>query len=168
MDESPENGQLLAPFMPTGSTTTTTATTTTSISTCDNSHINELKGSISKDVPGWTFDGLNYGPWKQNAANWGTCSKGSWFGFAYPGDGSISTVLNGNGKAVLEFGNCWTTGKVAVYLNGNEIASVGAKGEDQVEFDFQDGAEVKIVEHGECIIQFNDLHIIECSTTTTK
>ena len=41
------------------------------------------------------------------------CAGYSWYGWN-PNDkqASISTTLHGFGKAVLEFGNCWKTGKV--------------------------------------------------------
>ena len=105
---------------------------------CDlNSQVNNLKASKSETVSGWTFSGIKYGPWNQNAAKWG-CTKASWFGWDWPGAASISTTLHGKGKAILEFGNCHKNGNVAVYKNDVKLSSVGAKKEDQIEFEFLD------------------------------
>ena len=63
---------------------------------------------------------------------WERCGKKSfqlWFG----GDGgvtdreaSISTTLNGIGKAILSFGNCWKNGIVTVYkkVGAHSIAAM--------------------------------------------
>ena len=128
-----------------------------------NSHVNNLKGSKSTTVSGWTFTAVKKGPWNLVAAKWG-CTEASWFGFVYPGDASISTTLLGKGKAILEFGNCHSGGNVAAYKNDVELSSVGAKTEDQIEFEFQDGDVIKITEHNTAIIQFNDLKIVGCSS----
>ena len=61
---------------------------------CENSQVNNLKGSNSKTVSGWTFNSVKYGPWNKDPAMWG-CTKASWFGWNYPGEGSISTTLHG-------------------------------------------------------------------------
>ena len=119
---------------------------------------------MSENVLGWTFDGVTQGPWNENAAQVG-CSSASWFGWK-PNNlvGSISTILNGYGSAILGYGNCNSVGRVAVYKNDVEIASVGAKIEDQLEFEFQDGDVINISEENMGIIQFNDLAIIGCGS----
>ena len=99
----------------------------------------------------------------------------SWFGYGYdsPGESSISTTLHGNGKAVLEFGNCYTQGNVIASINDKEILSVGP-GTYNVTFDFQDGDKLKISESGDdgdscgAVIQFNDLRFISCSSSGKK
>ena len=127
-----------------------------------NSQVNNLKGSTSETVSGWTFNGVKAGPWNENAAEWG-CANASWFGWNWPGAASIDTTLHGKGKAILEFGNCHKRGNVAVYLNDVKLSSVGAKKEAQVEFEFKDGNVLKITEeYG--IIQFNGLKFISCSS----
>ena len=69
----------------------------------------------------------------------GLCSN--WYGFLNNNSsGSISTTFNGRGRARLNFGNCWTTGTVYAYLNGNAIASAPANNPSKtVEFDFNQG-----------------------------
>ena len=76
------------------------------------------------------------------------------FGFVY-----IPT-LHRKGKAILDFGDCWSGGNVDAYKNDVELLSVGAKSEDQVEFEFEDGDVLKIIEHNTAIIQFNSLNIV--------
>ena len=135
------------------------------LTVCDlNSHVNNLKGSQSETVSGWTFSGVTSGPWNKDAAKWGCPSWTSWFGWDYPGAASISTTLYGKGKAFLEFGNCHSQGDVAVYKNDVQLSSVGAKKEDKVEFEFNDGDVLKITELNTAIIQFNNLEIVGCSS----
>ena len=62
----------------------------------------------------------------------------------------------------MDFGNCWSGGNVDAYKNDVELLSVGAKSEDQVEFEFEDGDVLKIIEHNTAIIQFNNLRIVGC------
>ena len=127
-----------------------------------NSQVNNLKGSKSKTVPGWTISGVKNGPWNiENAAQWG-CDKAFWFGWDHPGATSISTTLHGKGEAILDFGNCNAMGDVTVYKNDIKLSSVGAEKVDQVEFEFHDGDVLKITEN-QGIIQFNDLEIVECN-----
>ena len=55
-----------------------------------NPNVNNLKGSTSQTVTGWTLDGLTNGPWNTAGASIG-CS--SWFGSGINGeDGSIIVV----------------------------------------------------------------------------
>ena len=127
-----------------------------------NSQVNNLKGSKSETVSGWTFNGVKSGPWNENATQWGRgCAKASWFGWAWPEEASIIFTLHGKGKATLEFGNCHKTGNVALYLNDVKLSSVGANKEAQVEFEFNDGDVLKITEN-KAIIQFNNLRIVGC------
>ena len=51
-----------------------------------NSHVNNLKDSKSKIVSGWTFHGVEAGPWNKNAEEWG-CDNSSW--------GNVAVHLNG-------------------------------------------------------------------------
>ena len=99
-----------------------------------NSHVNKLKGWMSSDQPDeWNFDRITRGPWNkwdfQAGYNSGkaittmpSCMQSaSWYGWNYPGDSSISTILHGNGKAILEFGNCNSGGTVVASINDEEI-----------------------------------------------
>ena len=80
--------------------------------------------------------------------------------------GSIKTTLSGNGRAKLNFGNCWTSGVVKVFLDNIEIASAtSGTASTTVEFDYNDGNELKLVEENVGIIVFNSFE--ELSSTPT-
>ena len=109
----------------------------------------------------WTVD---YGPWSGPD---GYCSNAHvcWYGWG-GGVGSISTILHGNGRAFLNFGNCYTGGQVKVSKNDIEILSLDGLTTAQIEIEFQDGDVIKLSEHNVGVIQFNDLSIVECITPT--
>ena len=70
--------------------------------------------------------------------------------------------IQGDGIGALTFGNCNKLGKVIAYLNDKEITTVGPKTETQIEFSFQDGDILKIVEFDVAIIMFNDFKVVTC------
>ena len=70
--------------------------------------------------------------------------------------------IQGDGIGALNFGNCNKLGKVVAYLNDKEITTVGPKTETQIEFSFQDGDVLKIVEFDVAIIMFNDFKVVTC------
>ena len=63
----------------------------------------------------------------------------------------------------MEFGNCYTGGKVVAYKNDVEFASVGASSTVKVEFEFHGGDVIKMSELNMAVIHFNDLEIVECT-----
>ena len=71
-------------------------------------------------------------------------------------------LFQGDGIGALTFGNCNKLGKVIAYLNDKEITTVGPKTETQIEFSFQDGDILKIVEFDVAIIMFNDFKVVTC------
>ena len=83
---------------------------------------------------------------------------------------TISTTLHGTGKAILHFGNCWENGIVSVYKkekgSGSDfikLNSTNGPGVTEVQFEFKDGDVLKITEHGDAIIQFNEIKFEWCS-----
>ena len=73
----------------------------------------------------------------------------------------------GKGRAKLNFGNCFSSGKVFVHLNGVLIASVfGNTPKKTVKFDFDLDSILKISEEGG-IIQFNELEVIQCKDSVS-
>ena len=124
-------------------------------------------------IPEWTID-CNRGVWiKKDRVYAGANSTYgciNWYGWGYyhqtsvDFDGSISTTFSGNGRAELDFGNCFYKGTVYVYLDGNEIASASKETPNvKVEFYFNDESILKITEVDIGIIQLNSLHIIQCN-----
>ena len=78
--------------------------------------------------------------------------------------GSISTTFIGRGRARLEFGNCWASGTVKVYLDRTVIAfAPGNTPSKTVEFNFKVGSILRITEENVAIVSFNSLHIIQCN-----
>ena len=124
-----------------------------------NDYPNNLLETTSKNTAyGWTID-CGSGVWSNLL---GMCSN--WYGYSYGNPtGSISTTFDVKGHAMLDFGNCWSSGTVYVYLDGNVIASAPQDTPSKtVEFDFNIGSILKITEENVAIIQFNSLNIGQC------
>ena len=127
----------------------------------DNTHVNGLLSiSAPADIVGWETtctSGNIYG----NSLS--TCD-GNWFTFA-SGTPScyIKTTLNGNGRAKIDFGNCYNNGVAKLFLDGYEIASAGASEANVVkEFDFTDGSELMLTEEQFGTIIFNSFEVLTC------
>ena len=116
---------------------------------------------------GWVFYGkkrCGTGNWYEDSKGQKVCGPGSWYcsGSAI---GSISTTLRGSGSATLDFGNCYTKGKVVVLLNGQEIngkgkstANANVKSKN-ITFKFIPGDELKIIEPDNGIIKLNSFNV---------
>ena len=129
---------------------------------------------MSLDIPGWDFANISYSQSdyaKHTDSEHYTgyhlaCDKGvAWYGFGNSGiSGSISTVLNGCGRGILDYGNC-LGGNSMAFLNGKEISATFEKRE-VVEFDFHDGDVLKLVENSEGgthgILIFHNFHVTNC------
>ena len=135
---------------------------------CDNDNVNNLVRSTGKNVPGWTID-VNHGPGIKHSDDAVNCT--GWWGFKWPNtpgnDGLITTTLNGNGIATLEFGSCVIgaldgIGVVKVFLNDVELASASGIETKKINFKFQHGSTLTIKEIGPSILQFNKFEVKEC------
>ena len=134
-----------------------------------NEHVNKLRGTTSKNVEGWTLD-VEHGSVRDHNAG-STCGGyNSWYGYgSYNGNfgfggGSIKTTLNGCGKAILDFGNCYyRPSNVQALLNGNEIGkAIGRTMSKKIEFDFNDGDILELADSLDAIIMFNNFTIVSC------
>ena len=124
--------------------------------------------SNSPIVPGWKFNVQN-GRWNKPSSN--LClnqAQGGWYGWN-PGNlvGSISTTLNAIGqtspvKGKLRFANCYINGVVVAYLDGNEIGRASANKKENVDFYFNHGSTLELVELNGGIIHFFDLKVLDC------
>ena len=138
---------------------------------CYNSHVSKMIISEEKDVTGWNID-VSSGKWQYPASSnvYEQCGNGhAWYGWSGGANvGSISTILKGNGRAKLNFGNCWNTGIVKVYLDDIEIGSADNNVPSKdIEFDFQQGNVLKLRDEGpNSVIQLNSLEVIECKGST--
>ena len=93
-----------------------------------------------------------------------TCRN--WFTYNQEESCYIKTTLNGNGRAKIDFGNCFYSqigGVVTLFLDGNEIAFASAGHVNIVkEFDFTDGSELKLAEEHNGMISFNSFEVLSC------
>ena len=155
------------------STTTTTVTKTTISSTNTtkldcvsvNAHVNSLRGTTTKNVPGWNLDNVDQGSVKNDT--WKHCGNSyDWYGYlSGRRRGSINTTLRGCGVAKLDFGEC--AGNLAreftqVNLNGKEIGrATGLQLSKTIEFNFKDGDILELKEgNGYGVIRFNSFTVI--------
>ena len=122
---------------------------------------NKIDYSFPANIPEWEINctrGSIYGDTRNNCQKW----------LAYYGSTSCfsKTSLNGNGRARIDFGNCWHNSVVKVFLDGNEIASANGSAHSIVkEFDFTDGSELKLTEEQYGIISFNSFEVLGCVST---
>ena len=128
--------------------------------------VNDIVGSKSEIIPGWTISDMDGGPWRlpkwKNV--WEKCGKDlAWYGWKeMSGVGSIIATLTTSGRAELSFGNCWDAGTVKVYLDGTEIFGGSAAPESgkTVGFEFQAGNVLSIHDEGaNSVIQISEFTI---------
>ena len=110
---------------------------------------------------GWVFNVTDSGDANDPFAD--DCGTSTWFGYSYgTADGSVTASFIGSGRAVLGYGNCYSDGRVVVYLNGNEVSHALSNNPKKViTFEFSHGDVLTIKETGIAIIKLNYL-IIEC------
>ena len=128
----------------------------------DNKHVNDiLQYTSTSNVPNWDIDanmivGIE---WFKNRCE-------NWYGYEDASAiGSIKTTLSGTGRAKLNFGNCYKSGNVKVFLDNTEIAAAsGDEKSKTVEFAYSDGNELKLTEDF-AIIVFNSFEVLSCTHT---
>ena len=127
-----------------------------------NTNLNDLANQKIKPSSDWKTD-CQEGVWEDSGHSVSNGCK-NWFGWGNSNTvGSLSTTLKGNGRAELDFGNCFSRGKVKAYVDGYLIETANANEvSKKKQFQFDDGSELKI-EEDIGIIQFNSLTMIECS-----
>ena len=133
----------------------------------DNTHVNGLLVTIAPaDIVGWETTCTHGNIYGHSISN---CS-GNWFTYASGSPSCyIKTTLNGNGRAKIDFGNCYNNGVAKLFLDGNEIASAGANEVNIVkEFDFTEGSELKLTEESYGIISFNSFEVLSHRCKSSK
>lgn len=127
----------------------------------DNSHVKGLLNiSAPEDIVGWHTTCTHGNIYGTSAGS--TCPN---LHFYASGTHTcfIKTTLHGSGHAKIDFGNCFNDGVSKLFLDGNEIASAGASQATVVkEFDYTDGAELKLTEEGSGVISFNFFKVLTC------
>ena len=111
---------------------------------------------------GWIFENLTKDmalcmPFKSDVPDVCGGSLG-WYGWGCGSKkGSISTILRGSGTANLYFGNCWITGTVNVWLNGNKVTSSNSDTMKLSSFDYRNGDKLEITDEDTGIIQIRNI-----------
>ena len=132
-----------------------------------NAHVNSLRGTTTKNVPGWNLDNVDQGSVKNDT--WKHCGNSyDWYGYlSGRRRGSINTTLRGCGVAKLDFGEC--AGNLAreftqVNLNGKEIGRATRRQPSKtIDFRFKDGDIFELKEgHYYSFIRFNNFTVISC------
>ena len=139
-----------------------------------NLHVNNLQKATNQVVSGWTLMVEN-GQWEDpqvTGHQWihdlCTGNGDGWFGWTWNSDegavGKVSTILSGNGRGSLDYGNCGNEGTVRVYLDGKLISFACSNSEKVLEFDYSDGAilEIRNDVKRKSAIKFNSFRVIYC------
>ena len=108
---------------------------------------------------GWFFD-LDNSMDLQEGTYHDDCGGDTWYGWTAGNTvGSIRTVLEGFGIAVVKYGNCFNKGQVKLYLNDDLVSSANANVRNKIaKFLFSDGDVLKINENAG-IIKLNFFEI---------
>ena len=90
-----------------------------------------------------------------------TCGRKTWYGYNYAFSiGSIQASFEGTGTAKLRYGNCYMSGQVIVYLNGEEISRAEAYDTmKEVIFNYSKGDNLLLKEVNIAIIKLNSLEL---------
>lgn len=81
----------------------------------------------------------------------------SYCGFKWPGAGVVSYTFSAHGRGTLGYGQSWDRGSVHVYMNNKELGSRRARGTSNLEIEFWPGDVLRIMEHGDSIINIHSL-----------
>jgi hypothetical protein len=124
----------------------------------DEAKLNDFSSRASMEIAGWSLDWDDKYDFKPAGSFQGTTADASYWGFKYPGAGTISLTLKGQGSVTLGFGNPWKGGDIKVFLNDDKKADSQKKNTDQsVTMDFKNGDVLKIREDKEGIIAINSI-----------
>ena len=96
-----------------------------------------------------------------------SCDNSTFYGYKN-GElvGQVSTTFEGSGRAVLTFGNCWSTGYLSVSINETEIGRAYANTKASVHFGYTKGDVLSIKEFDNGIIAMYSFTIDGCCKFT--
>ena len=124
---------------------------------CPDKPLTNLSSRAVMEKHGWAFHVSN----DVDAALDDLCGAEAWYG-QYVGyyRGSVSTVFQGRGFAVLVFENCWTNNYVEVHHNSRILASAFGNGTKvEIAFQFFPGDKLEITENL-AIIKLHSLSVM--------
>ena len=92
------------------------------------------------------------------------CDQGdTWYGWVpYASRGAVNTTFQGEGAAILSFGNCLNQGRVRVFLNDEMIGEIPNLGTKDVFFEYSVGDKLMIIEY-ETIWKLYSLRLTNCN-----
>ena len=130
------------------------------INDCPDNKLTDVSSKSHMEKNGWSFDTNFNGP----DANVAACAKtNTWYGFKFleVGEkvGTVKAKFTGSGTATLDYGNCFTAGKVNVYLNAElKDVAVSNTPSKKITFDFSPNDVLLLSETDEdAIIKLNTL-----------
>ena len=123
------------------------------------SNLGEFSSPAVMRKNGWVVDAAYENVPKYS--NW--CGTKTWFGYNYGRSvGSVKTTFHGNGIAKLNFGNCYKSGNVIVYLNDKKIGRAhGYVRSREIKFKYSKGDTLMIKELNVAIIKLISLNLHE-------
>ena len=131
---------------------------------CADATLGDLTSKTIMEANGWKVNvGSSFNPTYAKCAGTST-----WYGYSSGSTvGSVAASLKGTGRATLNFGNCFTSGKVIVYLNNKEISRANAnQNAIEIVFNFSEGDVLRIDEEWDGvrggIIKLNSF-VVSCS-----
>ena len=92
------------------------------------------------------------------------CDQGdTWYGWVpYANRGAVNTTFQGEGAAILSFGNCLNQGRLRVFLNDEMISEIPNLGTKDVSFEYSVGDKLMIIEY-ETIWKLYSLRLSNCN-----
>ena len=139
-----------------------------------NCHVNMIKGTSSKSVPGWnitmfvllgSFGSTNIEYYNQcRDLGGGTNPNHFWAGYS----GNISTTLKGCGNAKVNVGNCYDeSSAVLIYRDEVKIGEVLKTSQVEFTFSYKEGSVLRI-DNNHALTRFYNFEVTECSPCPGK
>ena len=111
---------------------------------CRDKNLSNIHQNHTLPANGWFTNSITLnGDYFKNQCDLGN----TWYGYNSGNTvGAIWTTFQGNGTGNLSFGNCYSHGKVKVFLNENSIAEATPSQRKDISFDYSVGDVLKISE----------------------
>lgn len=159
--------ECLRRISPATSTATSTTTTTTGAFCGGPIGLNDFSSKLRMEQAGWVFDWADPNDFKPSPGSAGL-PQDSYWGYKFPGDGSITVVLQKSGTLTLDFGNSWSAGLVSVYLNENlQDSALPTTPSQTVTFSFSHLDVLRIEEAPDAVMVINSISF-NCPTSCSS
>ena len=118
--------------------------------------LTDVSSKSQMENNGWSFDT----DFDKTALYKDICDmQNTWYGYKFPGEGTTTAKFTGSGTATLDYGNCYTAGKVNVYLNGvlKDVANMNMPSKS-ITFNFSPN-DALLLSEDTAIIKLNSLNL---------